>query len=288
MSRKLVMVGALLVGSMMATGCVSQREYDHSVEAEQTWQARLAEVESERDAANARARSLAEENNNLRSDLSSAQQASAGIGTRAQELENQIRNMAGRLDNVRLSMLDPTTDAALRNLASQYPNLIGYDSDRGMLRIASDLTFDSGSDVVKTGATEALTKVGQVLSSSGAAYELRIEGHTDAQRMSNQNTIRQHRDNRGLSFNRAKAVSEALQRSGVPAERIFVGGWGQYRPRVQNTATGNTPENRRVEIFLVPPTGNSYSGGSDTGWSDTPNQPAGTPSNSNNDEFPVK
>lgn len=286
MSRKLVMVGALLVGSMMATGCVSQREYDHSVEAEQTWQARLAEIESERDAANARARSLAEENNSLRNDLSSAQQANAGIGTRAQDLENQIRTMAGRLDNVRLSMLDPTTDAALRNLASQYPNLIGYDADRGMLRIASDLTFDSGSDVVKTGASEALSKVAQVLTSSGASYEMRIEGHTDAQRMGNQNTIRKHGDNRGLSLNRAKAVSEALQRSGVPAERILVAGWGQYRPRVQNTPTGNTPENRRVEIFLVPPTGNSYSGGgSNAGWSDTPAQPA---NNTNNNDFPIK
>ncbi|MEZ6212087.1 MAG: OmpA family protein [Phycisphaerales bacterium] len=284
MSRKLVMVGALLVGSMMATGCVSQREYDHSVEAEQTWQARLAEVEGQRDAADARARSLATENTNLRNDLAAAQQANAGIGTRAQELENQIRNMSGRLDNVRLSMLDPTTDAALRGLASQYPNLIGYDADRGMLRIASDLTFDSGSDVVKSGATEALQKVAQVLTTSGASYELRIEGHTDAQRMSNQSTINRHGDNRGLSLNRAKAVSESLQRSGVPAERILVAGWGQYRPRVANTASGNTPENRRVEIFLTAPTGASYSGGSDAGWTETPAN-----NNTNkNDDFPVK
>lgn len=281
MSRKLAMVGALLVGSMMATGCVSQSEYDKSVEGHQNLHAQLAEAQSQRDAAEARARSLAEENSTLRNELSEAQQASAGIGSRAADLENQIRNMAGRLDSVRLSMLDPTTDAALRNLASQYPNLIGYDADRGMLRIASDLTFDSGSDVVKPGAGEALAKVAQVLTSSGATYELRIEGHTDAQRMSNENTIRRHGDNRGLSFNRAKAVSEALQRSGVPAERIFVGGWGQYRPRVQNTATGNTPENRRVEIFLVPPTGSAYSGGAEN----APDQPA---TNNKDEEFPIK
>lgn len=283
MSRKLVMVGALLVGSMMATGCVSQKEYDHAVEAEQTWQARLAEAQSERDAADARARQLASENSALRSELSGLQDQNQQIASRTKGLEDQIRGMAGRIDNVKLSMLDPTTDAALRALATQYPDLIGYDSARGMLRIASDLTFDSGSDSVKTGAVEALQKVAQVLTTSGASYELRIEGHTDAQRMSNPNTIRRHGDNRGLSLNRAKAVSESLQRAGVPAERILVAGWGQYRPRVANTASGNTPANRRVEIFLVAPTGDSYSGGSDTGWTETPAQPTG-----NGDEFPVK
>lgn len=283
MSRKLVLVGALLAGALMGTGCVSQKEYDHSVEAEQTWQQRLAEAQSERDAADARARQLAAENSAMRGEIESLQQSVAMTGTRAQDLENQIRGMGDRLNNVRLTMLDPTTDAALRALANQYPNLIGYDAERGMLRIASDLTFDSGSDVVKSGATEALQKVAQVLTSSGASYELRIEGHTDAQRMSNSATIQRHGDNRGLSLNRAKAVSESLQRSGVPAERILVAGWGQYRPRMANTASGNTPANRRVEIFLVAPTGGSYSdGGGDTGWQDAPATPA------KQDEFPVK
>ena len=40
------------------------------------------------------------------------------------------------------------------------------------------------------------------------------------------------------------------------------GGWGEFRPLVANSGNGNTPANRRVEIYLTPltvplaPTGN--------------------------------
>jgi hypothetical protein len=32
---------------------------------------------------------------------------------------------------------------------------------------------------------------------------------------------------------------------------MMAAGWGEYRPAVTNTPSGNTPQNRRVEIFLV-------------------------------------
>ena len=50
-----------------------------------------------------------------------------------------------------LKALDPATDQALRDLAAQYPDLVVYDPDRGMIRFTSDLTFGSGSAEVTAG-----------------------------------------------------------------------------------------------------------------------------------------
>jgi hypothetical protein len=38
---------------------------------------------------------------------------------------------------------------------------------------------------------------------------------------------------------------------GVSPQKMMAAGWGEFRPTVTNNANGNTPQNRRVEIFLV-------------------------------------
>jgi hypothetical protein len=67
-----------------------------------------------------------------------------------------------------------------------------------------------------------------------------------------------------LSAHRAISVRRVLSDRGVAPERVQAAGWGEHRPSVPNTASGNTPANRRVEIYLVPstwrgPTGSSAS-----------------------------
>jgi chemotaxis protein MotB len=122
-----------------------------------------------------------------------------------------------------------------------------------MLRFASDLTFDSGSDVVKPEAKQALSAFSRVLLSPSAAnYDVYIEGHTDSQRIS-PNTARRHPTNRHLSVHRSISVINELAAMGVPTSRLMAAGWGEHRPRVPNTPSGNTPANRRVEIYLTRP-----------------------------------
>lgn len=38
---------------------------------------------------------------------------------------------------------------------------------------------------------------------------------------------------------------------GVAPDKMLAAGWGEFRPAVENNANGNTPQNRRVEIFLA-------------------------------------
>src|SRR5690606_30965308 len=78
------------------------------------------------------------------------------LRTQLNQAMESMRDLEGRLGGLELGRLDPTTDRALANLARQYPDLIVYDAERGMLRFSSDLTFGSGSDQVNPAGAEAL------------------------------------------------------------------------------------------------------------------------------------
>jgi chemotaxis protein MotB len=194
-----------------------------------------------------------------------ARQRSAG-DTAVAELQKQLADARNDADKYRqalakfdenfqklqLGPLDPETDAALASLAAQNPTLIQYDQAKGMLRFSSDLTFDSGSDVVKEGAKASLAALGKVLSGASAAnYEVMIVGHTDSQPVSQATVQRGHASNMHLSCHRAIAVRKELSSLGVPQEKMYAAGWGEYRPLVPNSGNGNTPQNRRVEIYLT-------------------------------------
>lgn len=185
--------------------------------------------------------------------------------------EQKLMEFGERLGQAQVVALDPETDRALARLASQNPDLIRYDSARGMLRFASDLTFDSGQDAVKADAKQSLSALAEVLKSASATvYEVHIVGHTDAQPIS-AGTAQRHPTNTHLSCHRAISVRRELIGLGVAADRLMAAGWGETRPAVPNTSNGNTPANRRVEIFLTRPTASS-AGGAPTGTATPDNE----------------
>ncbi len=242
------------------TGCVSQGEYDKLWETNrsltdqlqqtqaslQACQAQNAALSGSAGGASGVIANLTDENNRLRDQLNQAMQS--------------MRDLEGRLGGLELGRLDPTTDRALANLARQYPDLIVYDADRGMLRFSSDLTFASGSDQVQPAGADALGRLATVLSSNEAAgYDIVIVGHTDSQRISSA-TAQRHPTNMHLSAHRAISVRRVLADRGVAPERLQAAGWGEHRPAVPNNPNAGTAENRRVEIYLVPSTWRGPSG----------------------------
>src|SRR5262249_4657089 len=98
-------------------------------------------------------------------------------------------------------------------------------------------------------ALDALSKI--LTSGAASAYQVVIEGHTDSQKIANPTTLKNHPTNRHLSAHRAISVIDELGKMGVPSDRMLAAGWGEFHPAVQNNANGNTPANRRVEIFLA-------------------------------------
>ncbi len=248
---------ALGLGALFSLGgCVTQGDWDNLYATNRSLKDALTRTEQERD----EFRNSAEI---LRQQLAREQQASADLKNQVGSLRSMLDDAQAKLialgqkiDSASFAKLDPETDAALRELAEKYPDLIIYDADAGRLRFASDLTFDSGSDVVKDSARQSLQALAKILNSAAAAYEVHIVGHTDSQRISS-NTARNHRTNMHLSCHRAISVRGELINLGVPADKMEAAGWGEVRPFVTNTPSGNTPQNRRVEIYLTQARGSS-------------------------------
>ncbi|HYF16188.1 MAG TPA: OmpA family protein [Phycisphaerales bacterium] len=250
--KSIVLGAGALVVSCGLTGCISQGEYDRLYEANQSAENRAAELKRERDEARIAL-------DQLRSSMGKGEGTLADLQRRNAELQAQLdralsdyNSMQGKLGQLSFGPLDAETSNRLDQLAAQYPNLLSFDSARGMLRVSSDLTFDSGSAVVRDTAKQGLQALSDVLKSGAATqYEIIVEGHTDSQRIANPTTAREHKTNRHLSAHRAIAVIDVLGSMGVPNDRMMAAGWGEFRPAVQNTANGNTPQNRRVEIYLA-------------------------------------
>jgi chemotaxis protein MotB len=97
-----------------------------------------------------------------------------------------------------------------------------------------------------------------------------IMGHTDAQKIS-PGTAQRHPTNVHLSAHRAISVRSALGSMGVPSDKMFVAGWGEFRPVAANGPKGECAANRRVEIYLTHAT--TASMGDTTEPATTPSKP---------------
>ena len=193
------------------------------------------------------------------------------LQTDIRTLEERFRTLSGRLDRVSLGVVDPATERALEALAAANPTLFSFDAQRGVLRFNSDVTFGAGSDQVSPAATSALQQIAGVLARTTSAYDLRVVGHTDSVKPSRPETLRKHPTNVHLSVHRAISVRNVLAAAGVPATRLEVSGWGEFRPAVPNSAgNSGTPANRRVEIYIVPSS-------SETPGDFTPGEPVSEP-----------
>ena len=148
--------------------------------------------------------------------------------------------------------------AAIEDLGQKYPGLFTFDKQTGLFRFNSDITFDSGSNVVKPGAEAALTKLAQILNVDQARdRRLTIVGHTDSDPVRKPDTIARLKglgktaDNLGLSEARAEAVAAVLKAGGIDAGRIVTQGQGQTQPIADNRSPDGKAKNRRVEIYLT-------------------------------------
>ena len=140
----------------------------------------------------------------------------------------------------------------LEELALKYP-MISYDSERGVLKFESDLTFERGSDQVTGSAVTAVQSLCVVLDSEEAKdFDVVVAGHTDDMAISKPDTRAKHPTNWHLSVHRGISVTDLMIANKIAPKRLSVRGFGEYRPVEPNEPNkkGN-PKNRRVEIFIV-------------------------------------
>lgn len=112
-------------------------------------------------------------------------------------------------------------------------------------QVQGGVLFDSGKAEITPTGRRTLDRLVETLKSTGK--NLRIDGHTDTDPI----RYSKWKTNLRLSAERALAVADYLISRGIPADRIAIAGFGEYRPAVP----GDTPEakrqNRRVEILML-------------------------------------
>mgnify|MGYP001169146814 FL=1 len=240
-------VSAVLV-PLLAGGCVQQDKYDQLLQVKRSLQEQLLEVTNERNSMQAKLRNRDQQLSAAATDLMKMQEEYELLGGTVDNLARNNRDLAMMVSEMNIGPLPQDMQIALSQLASEYPDQITFDAESGMLRFNSDLTFNSGKDVVNPEGAESLARLASILESgSGAGFELYVQGHTDD--VQPKYSRNQHPTNMHLSVHRAIAVRDVLVNAGIGTDRVQVAGWGEYRPLIENQP-GGTAANRRVEIYL--------------------------------------
>ncbi len=111
-----------------------------------------------------------------------------------------------------------------------------------MLKAAA-IHFEVDSARIRPESMELLEKLARILNTCPKTKVL-IAGHTDAQGSATYN--------QSLSERRAAAVSKALVKLGVSADRLRVVGYGESRPVADNRTEEGRAKNRRIEFIITP------------------------------------
>lgn len=122
--------------------------------------------------------------------------------------------------------------------------------ERGLVLSFKDtLFFDSGKADIKNEQIKKLVEIGKILNQPiiNNSY-IRVEGHTDNIPI---NTY-EYKSNWDLSVIRAANVAQLLiNQSGIKPERISATGYGEYRPKTDNSSEAARASNRRVDILIM-------------------------------------
>ncbi|CAN5842556.1 hypothetical protein BH11PLA1_BH11PLA1_23830 [soil metagenome] len=238
--------------ALAAGGCVRQGTYDGLGDANRQLTAQNQEQADKIKSLEAALEDMRRRGQRFDSSTTETSSTIQAMRDQLDALRKQLADADARFAGLSAGPLDQATDAALADLAARYGDLLSYDAAHGMLRFNSDLTFSSGSFEITSNASSTLNALSKILGElpSAQQYDVRVVGHTDSQPVRG-TAARRFVNNTELSAFRAISVRNALVGDGIAANRVEFAGFGESRPMVANAANGNTPANRRVEIYLV-------------------------------------
>ncbi len=145
----------------------------------------------------------------------------------------------------------PAEVSTLLEEFAEKEDMVTFDASKGIVKFKSDLLFKSGSDAVLPPAAAAIKSLSSILNTKEATeLDIIIAGHTDDQpiRFARAN----HPTNWHLSVHRAISVLKIMSANNVAQKRMSVRGFGELRPIAPNDPGKGNPQNRRVELYIVP------------------------------------
>jgi outer membrane protein OmpA-like peptidoglycan-associated protein len=263
-----VAVGMLVVlvaaTALVSVGCVDEAKYNSVLLANREQKKLLDEKEAQVAVLNERVAAITARGGDAQRLLAEKDDHLAAVSKERDELRRAFTQLmdaykilSERPVAVNATGIPEKVAIEIRQLAQQYPGVFEFDEATGRLRFVADLTFDSGSNVVKPDAKSALTKLGGILVADIAkGLKVAIVGHTDTDPVKKPQTIALLKElgkatsNQGLSEARAESVAEVLKAAGVEPIRLSTKGVGESQPIADNKTPDGKAKNRRVEIFL--------------------------------------
>lgn len=118
----------------------------------------------------------------------------------------------------------------------------------GRIQIQASLLFPlNGASLMAEGENVLQSVARGLLDVLDSGDVIMVSGFTDDIPIQSETYTNWH-----LSTERAVNVVKALVALGLPPERLFAAGFGEYHPKVPNTSEENRRLNRRVEIGVTP------------------------------------
>ncbi|MAC20859.1 MAG: hypothetical protein CMJ23_14495 [Phycisphaerae bacterium] len=245
MRRAILLLAPIAIAT---AGCVPQEKYDDLLTAYRAKEQQSIKARQDAERMRANEASLQRQ---MQAYVTKLEQAELQIGGQNDQISGLKTQFEGLLDQVQaldFGPMNPELNEKLLRLASENPDLLAYDEATGTLQFASDVTFAMGSVELSDDAKAAVSALSGILEDGdGLAFEIQVIGHTDNVRLRSGSI---YRSNVQLSAQRAISVRDAMVKDGLSANRILVGGFGEFRPIVENGKRG-AAGNRRVEIRLV-------------------------------------
>ena len=274
MKKNLLFI-SLVAGCCIFSSCVSKKDLENcQLENKelnnkyQTAQEKLADVNAQLAASNARIQGLEEQlkgaktaysslQGSLDKSLTASNQTTVNISKLVDQINesNQyIRHLVevkSKSDSLNMVLTNNLT----RSLSKEEMKEVDVQVLKGVVYIslADNMLYKSGSYEINDRAAETLSKIAKIIKDY-SDYEVLIEGNTDNVPVNNNAaSMKNIRNNWDLSCLRASSVVQALQNQyGVDPKRLTAGGRGEYNPITANTTEVGKQRNRRTQIIITP------------------------------------
>ena len=274
MKKNLLFI-SLVAGCCIFSSCVSKKDLENcQLENKelnnkyQTAQEKLADVNAQLAASNARIQGLEEQlkgaktaysslQGSLDKSLTASNQTTVNISKLVDQINesNQyIRHLVevkSKSDSLNMVLTNNLT----RSLNKEEMKEVDVQVLKGVVYIslADNMLYKSGSYEINDRAAETLSKIAKIIKDY-KDYDVLIEGNTDNVPVNaSAASMKNIRNNWDLSCLRASSVVQALQNQyGVDPKRLTAGGRGEYNPITANTTEVGKQRNRRTQIIITP------------------------------------
>ena len=179
--------------------------------------------------------------------LNQAMGDGSAIADTGSKMGGEIGN--GLSEDAKLKKVKENLDKYLKenNLSNSVSTTI---EKRGLVVSFKDsLFFDSGRAEVRPEQIDKLIKISKIINQAmGSGSYIRFEGHTDSVPVHNE----VYKSNWDLSVMRASNVAQILiKKADIKPEKLSAIGYGEYRPKADNSTAEGKSTNRRVDILIM-------------------------------------